>query len=251
MDIKEYEKMKQVENVHWWFVARREIVMHMYRTFCLDKREKQKICDVGCGMGVMLKALSQYGEVSGIDMEEYAVSYCRKLVGQNGEKYIKKGVLPESNPFETGDFSTVLALDVLEHIEDDSEAVKSIWAMLEPDGKVLITVPAFKGLWGYNDEFVHHKRRYTTKQLRDLLQSSGFDVLKISYYNFWLSPVIWIVRKIKNLLQIKKDDLGEKVTDNFINRVLYKIFKSEAAYLEKREFPFGVSIICVARRKEK
>ncbi|MGN0407135.1 MAG: class I SAM-dependent methyltransferase [Bacteroides sp.] len=75
-----YEELRKIQNVHWWFVAKREIVLDMFEHFC-QLKPLPKILDVGCGMGLMLESLQEYGEVYGLDASYDAVEYCRNKCG--------------------------------------------------------------------------------------------------------------------------------------------------------------------------
>lgn len=238
-----YEELKKIQNIHWWFVAKREIVLDMFEHFC-QLKPLPKILDVGCGMGLMLESLQEYGEVYGVDASYDAVEYCQNKWGKN----IIQGTLPGNISFEKGSFDVVVALDVLEHIDDDKAALHECYELLNKDGVMLITVPALNCLWGYNDVAVQHKRRYNKQDLISKCKQEGFKIEKCSYYNFWLSGPIWLVRKVKNILKIEKDDMQGKVRDNFINKILYRIFSSEKFHLRRGGYPFGVSLILVAKK---
>ncbi|MCM1287575.1 MAG: class I SAM-dependent methyltransferase [Clostridium sp.] len=246
MNKKVYIEMKKIQNNHWWFAARKEIIMDVFSRYCKHKKKDNRILDAGCGMGVMLETLSKYGDVYGMDMSEISVNYCGQKWGRNK---ILQGTLPDDLPFENDFFDNILALDLLEHIEDDKEAVKALYSMLKPKGNLLITVPAFKTLWGYNDVVVKHYRRYVKKELIDMCHKAGFKIKMCSYYNFWFFIPIWIVRKLKKLFKINKDDMGKTREFGFLNKLCYNVFVSEKKHLRKKGFPFGVSIIMVAVKK--
>ena len=246
-----YEKMKNIQSKHWWFAARKEIIMDVFSRYCTKNAKKDnRILDAGCGMGVMLEALSKYGDVYGMDMSEISVNYCRAKVCVEGrENQILQGTLPDDLPFENNFFDNILALDLLEHIEDDMNAMKALYGMLKPKGNLLITVPAFKTLWGYNDVVLKHYRRYVKKELINMCHEVGFKIKMCSYFNFWFFIPIWMVRKLKNLFKINKDDMGKTGEFGFFNELCYNVFVSEKKHLRKKGFPFGVSIILVAVKK--
>lgn len=242
MNKKVYIEMKKIQNNHWWFTARKEIIMDVFKHLCL-KKGNNKILDAGCGMGVMLNELLNFGDVYGMDMSEVSVNYCKKRLGDNK---VFKGKLPDDLPFGSNCFDSILALDLLEHIENDKDAVKSLYSMLKSGGRLLITVPAFQMLWGYNDVVCKHYRRYVKREIVNLCENAGFKIKMCSYYNFWFFIPIWFVRKIKSLFKVNKDDMGKKIGP--LNNICYKIFVSEKKHLRKKGFPFGVSIILVAEK---
>lgn len=251
MEQKAYLELQNVQNSYWWFVAKREIIMFLLREYknrLLNDAGTLNLCDMGCGMGVLLNDLSKYGDVYGMDCEPMAVKYCAESWGESRILY---GRLPDEVPFAPRTFDVIVSSDCLEHIDDDLSSLAQIRNLLrDRNSFIILTVPALMCLWSYNDVFVHHKRRYGKKQLIDIVEKSGFHTELCSYYNFWLFPVIWFIRKLKNIFKIQKDDLQDKATVNWINKILYKIFSSEKHWLLKKNFPIGVSLILVATKGE-
>lgn len=250
MEREVYVELESIQDSHWWFIAKREIIMYLIEKYKLlllnDAKENLTLCDMGCGMGVLLNALSECGNVFGMDCELTAIEYCSKLWG---ERQILYGKLPDEIPFAPGSFDIMVLSDCLEHIDKDLSALIQTRKLLKNEKSfMVITVPALMCLWGYNDTVVHHRRRYTKKQLVKLVEQSGLHVEMCSYYNFWLFPIIWVVRKVKNILKIKKDDLSENIRSLWINKMLYRIFASEKACISKKGFPIGVSLIMIASK---
>ncbi len=250
MERQAYEELKELQNTHWWFVAKREIICSMvskYSKKLLHKSKKEiQILDAGCGMGVLLHALSRYGQVKGMDADAEAAVYCNHIMGQ---KAVLQGELPDKIPYKEQSFDLIVSADCLEHIKDDYAALCAMRKLLKEGNSFLVlTVPAFMSLWSYNDEFVHHYRRYNRKQLISLAQKAGFHVQLCSYYNFWAFPAVFIIRKMKNLFHIRKDDLGVGGGENgLVNKILTRIFLSEKhRLLRNKRFPAGVSLILVA-----
>lgn len=253
MDKLAFEELEQLQNTYWWFVAKREIICSLVGKYRKERIAKKKrdihILDAGCGMGVLLNGLSRYGNVCGMDVEEEAVLYCRTISGSG--MTILKGKLPDEVPFPDRAFDIIVSADCLEHIEDDYAALVRMREMLKDEHSfLLLTVPALMCLWSYNDEFVHHYRRYHKRQLTSLLQRAGYQVEMCSYYNFWTLPAVWMIRKLKNLFHIKKDDLSYGTNDGWMNQILTRIFSSEKRrLLHNKTFPAGVSLCVVAVRK--
>lgn len=249
MEQRQYDEMKKQQNLHWWYVARKEIVRDFAAHNQAFESDNVTILDVGCGMGVMLDALREHGEVFGTDMNEESVEYCRECQPEGISKdHIRVGYLPDQVPFENGSFDCIFALDVLEHVEDEAAAVQTIHDLLKSNGRLIITVPALMSLWSYNDELNHHFRRYDKKQLVAALKRAGFTVDKCSYYNSFLFLPAFLVRKIKNLLHIQESDIPDIDHDTLVNRLLKKIFAAEKYVLRKHSFPVGVSLIAAAHR---
>jgi SAM-dependent methyltransferase len=203
----------------------------------------KKVLDIGCGSGLMLNALKDIGQTFGIDMSADAINFSKEIF--DGE--VKQGFLPDQIPYEKNFFDLIIALDVLEHVEQDVNSLKTIHSHLVSDGKALITVPAFMFLWSKFDELNEHKRRYTLTELNTKLVEAGFTVEKISYFNTILFPIVFVVRMLNNAL--KRDGASDIDMPSLpLNFVLAKIFGIEKYLLKFMNFPFGVSILAVVRK---
>jgi len=138
-----------------------------------------------------------------------------------------------------------LALDVIEHIDNDLIALRELKRVTKPDGLILITVPAYQFLWSAHDLAHHHKRRYSSKILKNKLKEAGFEILKLSYFNTILSPIIISLRLIKKLIHSKKPDIG--TVNPLLNYLLKLLFYIEAPIIKYFNLPFGISLVAVAR----
>lgn len=234
-----YHKFYEIQKVHWWFKSKKIIVCELIE---LHKRGGiiNQILDVGCGSGLMLNALSDYGTVYGLDESELAVNFSNSL----GCATVVKGSLNLRNPFGNKKFGLITALDVIEHIDDDISALVSIKGMLSQDGFAVITVPAYQFLWSPFDDINHHRRRYTLKMLEEKLTSAGFKIIKISYFNFFLFPLA-IISKLFNRISNRSGISDLEVPPRYINWMMAKIFQLEKIFLKKINFPFGVSLVAI------
>lgn len=238
-----YDLIYEQEKIHWWYKIRRKIVFDLIKKFFVTDSNKT-ILDIGCGTGFLLKELQNFGRVYGIDCAPKALDYCRK----RGLKNVKKGNILDI-PFGDNQFDIALALDVLEHVEDDDRALREINRVLkEDDGIAIIFVPAFQFLWGITDEVSLHFRRYRLKPLVDKIQKSNFKILKTSYFNTFLFPPIVLVRFFFRLFKIKIES-ENKINSRLLNLILHKIFWFESWLLKYFNFPFGVSILFVVQKK--
>lgn len=235
----EYKKIRKNQNRHWWFRGKRTIVLSLWRHFC-EPEQGDRVLDVGCGYGFLEKGLRDY-DVCGIDLNEDAVRYCGRYFPA-----VKGDIL--NIPFSTDTFDTVFALDVFEYVAADVTAMNNVYRVLRPGGYLVCAVPADMSLWSANDEVCEHKRRYDLTELKNKIESVGFKTVKISYYNSKLYLPIKTVRKVKNLLGIKSDDLSEETRDSGMNRMLYDIFASEKDHLIHGKYKKGVSLIMIARK---
>jgi len=238
-----YDVESKVERFHWWFVTRRRLLRSVLASLNITKN---RVClEVGCGTGANLRIVLTAGLYGiGLDRSFYALS----LLKRNDNFPLLAGDLNDL-PIKTKSIGLVIAADVLEHLEDDAKGIIESYRVLGKEGMLLVTVPAFNFLWGIQDIVTGHKRRYSRKEINNKLEAVGFDVLKSSYFNFFLFFPILIARRIIQLLGLKIQSENE-VNSPLLNFFLKVIFSLEVPLLKYASFPFGVSILCVARKSE-
>lgn len=239
-----YGIMNDVEGKHWWFVGRRAI-LESFLQGIIEKSKienrKSKILDVGCGTGANLEMLANFGESEGVDVSDDALEFCRL-------KNLKatKG-LAEKLPFADESFDVVTALDVVEHLDDDIAGLKEMHRVLKTGGKTLIFVPAFMWLWGVQDDISNHRIRYTKAQIVERLEKAGFKIERATYANWTFFAPILAGRTIMKITGIKPES-ENNVNVSALNGIFGKIFSAERFWLKNFDFPFGVSIVIVAKK---
>lgn len=239
------KEMYAMEEDYWWHRGKRANVLFQIKRFARNK--DLKILDVGCGTGYLLKELqNEVINAYGIDISIQSLAFCKK----RGIKNLKHWDI-EKNPYPQITFDVVLALDVIEHIQDDNKAMKNIAKSLNKDGIVIFASPAFPFLWSYWDELAGHFRRYDKKSLVKLFEDSGFKIEFISYTNVLIFLPVVAIRIIKQKLGIKK--LNDNTSDFvkvpiLINVTLYLILRFEAFVSNFVSLPFGLSFIAVGRK---
>lgn len=247
-----YAIMDRVEDSHWWFVGRRAILETFMRQI-VDRfgsrlqaadgsgTQNLRILDVGCGTGANLEMLSQFGSSEGVDVSDDALEFCRKkgLTVQKG--------LAETLPYEDGTFDVSTALDVIEHLDDDIAGLREMHRVTKTGGYSLVFVPAFMWLWGVQDDISNHRIRYTKKQIVERIEKAGFTVERATYANFTFFAPILGGRTIMKITGIKPES-ENNITINGLNGIFGKLFSSESLWLKNFNFPFGVSIVIVAKK---
>jgi hypothetical protein len=138
-------------------------------------------------------------------------------------------------------------LDVIEHIENDENVLNQAHDYLAPQGRIVITVPAYQFLWSQHDVANHHKRRYTRRELRKKLEASGYRIEKLSYMNTILFPAALLWRMVDIMARVNKDPTLE-IPSQFVNASLGTIFSFEKYLLRLTTMPFGLSVVAVAQR---
>ncbi len=240
----------ELDDRHWWFVARRRIVLDVLRrALPADPASatRLRILDIGCGAGATLRELARLGEAYGVDTEPSAV----EAAARRSACDVRLGRLPDEIPFAPDSFDLVTLLDVLEHVEDDVGSLRTIARLLVPGGMLLCTVPAYAFLWSDHDVVNQHKRRYTRRELAARLALAGFEIRKLTYYNTLLFPPIAALRLLRHGARRRGGagaDLGEVPAP--LNALLRGIMAAERRWLRIGRFPFGVSVLALARKPD-
>lgn len=238
-----YEETARTEDHHWWFAGRRKILASFISTLPLPA--DAQILEAGCGSGGNLPMLSRFGKVSAFEYDDTA----RAVAVRRNAGEVRQGSLPDGIPFAGKQFDVICLLDVLEHLEQDKGSLQALYSRLKPGGRLLLTVPAYMFLWSIHDVLHHHHRRYTCRQLSSLVRGAGFSVRRCSYFNFWLFPLIAMVRLMEKLLP-PRNPAPLQIPPAPLNTLLAVLFASERFLLRWINLPFGVSIILLAQKPE-
>ncbi|MCJ7596555.1 MAG: class I SAM-dependent methyltransferase [Desulfobacterales bacterium] len=242
LDPKEYEIMYRAEQSHWWYQGMAAISRSLLETFCAPGAGL-RILDAGCGTGAGLLLLSGYGSVTGLDISAHALRFC----AERGCIEIGRASVM-ALPFREGTFDLVTSFDILyfEGVHDE-KALREAARVLRPGGRLLIRVPAFDWLRGTHDARVSTAHRYTSRELSGKLARSGFEVEFISYANMILFPFALLKRFSERWLSAQKDsDLA--LNPGGFSGFLRGCLVLESRLIPKCRFPFGLSVIAVARK---
>jgi SAM-dependent methyltransferase len=236
-----YQTTYENEKKYWWYRARADIVSHLFLSSA--GRAGAEILNIGCGTGLVSQKFSNFGAVTSLDYSNDALGFC---VMNNLEDLVQAD--GPDLPLRDDSFDFCLALDVLEHIKDDGQTLREIARALKPGAGAVITVPAFQWMWSRMDDF-GHLRRYTRKQLKDLIEGAGLQVSLISYYNFLLFPLALLQRGVERV-RPSRMTAGEFLPrlPGFINEIFYFIFRLEKHLLGVLPLPFGFSVIAVVKK---
>jgi len=242
------------EDKHAWFAGRtRAILKYLDAELGTNgAASARRVLDLGGGAGNMAHHLAHYGEVTSIEYNPRPIP----IAQQRGVTTAQGS--GDALPFPDATFDLVALLDTVEHIPDELGVFTECARVLKPGGVLLVTVPAYMWLWSYNDEINAHQRRYTADELRLKLELSGLCVSRISYNNFFLFPAVAGVRFLRpynpglksphldaaaEVYQVDMEPIPEPV-----NTILHGVYWLEAEILERVAFPFGISILCAARK---
>ena len=253
MQTEQFQLHSRMEESHWWFTGRREILRRLVREILSSSG--RSILDIGCGTGGNLASFASEHRCTGWDPFEEAIGLARR---RYPSVRFLSGPFDEAAPSFPSQPDLILVMDVLEHVERDRDLLSRLVSMVRPGGQLLITVPAGMELWSPHDVAVGHFRRYSRPQLEALWATEPVSVPLVSYFNARLYPAVRLARFWTRRTGCSG---GEAETDFRVppapfNRLLDQIFASEAAVLTgllgKKPgtgFRRGVSLIAVLKKK--
>jgi SAM-dependent methyltransferase len=249
-----YKEYYDLERSHWWFKAREVIIKNNIKSIVADSKKAKplEILNIGCSTGRSSEYLSEFGEVTSIEYDEFCCVFAREKTGLE----IIHGSITEL-PFAEKAFDLVCAFDVVEHVEDHQLAVNEMKRVAKENATIFITVPAFMSLWSHHDEINHHFRRYRKGEIEKLFEKENDGKREQStYFNFFLFPPIYLFRRISSIFKFAQKRKGagsdfEAFNPGLINTLLFQIMKFESFFVTKNiTLPFGVSILYSWKKKQ-
>jgi len=247
MNAEEYANLERVEGEHWYYAGKRRFV----RDWLCRVRPPQPedlLLDCGAGTGRFALEMQAHCRVLVLDDHEEALRLLRT-------RFQPEQILSLSGdavPLPDGSLEYVTALDVLEHVPNDAAVVQGFHRLLKPGGVAAVTVPASMALWSDWDESLHHYRRYARPQLRALFPADDWEMVYVNYTNVVIYPAVWVVRKWRTLcgwLGLAKPGARteDRLPPRWLNVLLCRVYVGMARW--RVPFPFGVSLVLVARRR--
>ena len=238
MEREVFDRMAEQDQIHWWYVARRKILASLIAREA-ELPADARILEVGCGTGHNFDMLKSFGRLDALEVDDAARTLASTRLGAP----VGDAPLPDLPGVPDGHYDLVALLDVLEHVDNRAESLRSIAAKLRPNGKILITVPAYQWMWSAHDLAHHHKLRYSKKGLRQDAEAAGLKVRKLGYFNSLLFPVAAAVRIIGKVAGKTSSD--DKVPPGPLNAMFEKIFGLERYMIGRMPFPAGVSLFAL------
>ena len=246
MNEAEFIKLDMIDREHWFYRGKREIVRYWIDRY-LSLSSNDLLIDAGCGTGTFLAEMAALCHVIGLDNHKQSIALTSSHIKRTGGAVLRTSLETIALPDSCA--TVVTALDVLEHLDNDAAAVHELTRLLRLDGLLIVTVPALPILWSDWDEALHHRRRYTRRQLLQLVQNPELEILRCTYFNTVLLPIIALIRLGRKL---RSPILGEKraedeVPPRWLNSLLYHAMVKPACWPFLRP-PVGVSLLAVMRR---
>lgn len=247
-----YDQINELEKEHWWYkgmfaLSRDQLEQHVFRDYAGSG--KHTILDIGCGTGYWTNELLSRGIVFAADNSKKALAICRRK-GLSNLIECSADALPISS--ESCDLIT--ALGVIEHLDDDRGLAKEMYRALKPGGYGVLLTSAYMFLWSEHDDVAYHKRRYTARELKDIMRQAGLEVVKISYVNFFMFLPVMLIRLARSIKFSKdRQSAGSQSPDLYmptplVNRALYSLLRMESKILKYLNLPFGVSLFMIVKK---
>jgi SAM-dependent methyltransferase len=234
-----YQQMAELDDRHWWYRARRQILAELIRRNVTLPR-KARILEIGCGTGHNLAMLGGFGRVDALELDDEARAVAEQRLGRKA----MSAPLPELADVKDRQYDLIGAFDVIEHIDDDAAAIESIAKKLKKGGKFVMTVPAHQWMWSAHDVVNHHKRRYSKQSLRKLIEGSPLRLDRIGYFNSLLFPLAVADRLVSKLRGKENADL--KLPPAPLNAALERTFAAERHLVGRLPLPPGLSLFAIA-----
>lgn len=241
MELEAYANIFQIEERLWWYRGRRDVCFPLLEKHLGDRKDLE-VLDVGCGTGYNLTLLEKYGRARGVDMSEEALRFCR-------ERGVTDVTLHEAEvlPFPDQTFDLLTAFDVIEHIEDDRQALSEFRRLLKPEGWMLIYTPALPWLYNDHDRKVHHKRRYVRDELKEKIEAADFEIVHLSYVNLLILPAVLAARV---MLYLKPREHAEmEIPPEPFNAIFSALCRLESFLVNSSGLPYGMTLVALARKK--
>ncbi len=248
------EATARAERDHFWFRGFRAFIRPLLDEAAAGRGPLQ-ILDCGCGTGNNLTLLLRaYGRAFGVDLTWSGLAYAR----DSGVAGLARANVTRL-PFGDARFDLVTSFDVLQCLvePDETRAAAEMRRVLRPGGHALIHVSAFDALRGDHSILSHELHRYSRGRLRRIVEGTGFKLVRLTYTNAALVPVLLIVRSLQRRRGLVTSDQDEVAAREIsippapVNAVLSAALSLEARLARHVNLPFGSSLLCLAKKLER
>jgi SAM-dependent methyltransferase len=245
-----FATLPEVEERHFWFVARRETILEQLRRWVPDLATRP-LFDVGCGSGGLLSFL----ESQGVPLQGACDAYAEGLRIARSRCRAPLVLVDEGRKPPLGPGYSMLGLfDVLEHLDDDVGTLAWLASRLAPGGVLVLTVPAHPSLFDEMDVLARHRRRYRRGELREKLAGAGLEVRALTHFMSPLVPAILLGRGLGRLLRLggasasARRDAELRVVPG-LNALALGVLRLERRLGRFVKLPLGSSLLAVAARR--
>jgi 2-polyprenyl-3-methyl-5-hydroxy-6-metoxy-1,4-benzoquinol methylase len=254
-----FDILRDMQRRHFWYAGRHRFLLHVLRAYLKrisPRSDGLKAIDLGGGCGGWVSYLRHhlpqaFSELALSDSSLQALSSAGPVVGEGVGRY----QIDLLDLLWHDRWDVAFLLDVLEHIPADEQALRQIWLALRPGGLLFVTTPALQVFWTYNDDLVHHVRRYSRADFARLAGTTGFECCLTRYFMFFLSPVLLLSRRKRlDASKMTREQITEqlkrthRVPPAWANGLLTLVFAAETPVGHWLAFPWGASVLGVFRK---
>ncbi len=243
----EIDLMAAVEDRLWWYVGMRAITRALLDRH-LGPVRPLRILDAGCGTGANARFLSEWGQVTALDLDRYALRQAHRTPAGGAAAGLAQADTGHL-PFPAGAFDLITSFDVLPMLPPgaDRAALAELTRALRPGGWLLVRVAAHDWLRGAHDRFWRNTHRYDRRELDALISAAGLTVAHSGYLNTWVFPLVVLKRWLEPLFPPPaQSDLA--LTPGWLNRALTGLLMCETAFFLRGWLPTGLSLMALARK---
>jgi SAM-dependent methyltransferase len=244
-----FDVTADVEARSFWCRSRNRIIRLLFERFT-DRSRILNVLEIGCGIGGVIGELRRVPNLrlTGSEVYLHGLRFARAKLPDVEFIQLDATDIPFSNEFDV-----VGAFDVLEHIDADHRVILNVFKALRPGGLFFVTVPQYPWMWGHLDEIVHHKRRYSRRELTEKLIEAGFDVLFVSSFGTAVFPFMFASRLMDRALRSSTDTKQEFAAyvelPAWINTFFGALMRIDETLIRAGfRLPFGGSLLAVAHR---
>ena len=240
-----FEKTRRAAASHFWYHGFRRFASQVLEDVA-GGRTDLRILDCGCGVGQNLPVLAPYGHPIGFELEEKPALASH----QYGYPVVRADIT--RIPFPDASFDLAVSFDVMQCIYPDVAAVREMTRVVRPGGRVLLLVAALDILHGDHSEVWNEFRRYTPATARQLAETAGLTVERVSFAFAALFPLMLTVRTTQRLLRrVRPGPPSEQEIEvpwGPVNATLSLLLDAEAALSRHISMPIGSSLIVIATK---
>jgi SAM-dependent methyltransferase len=231
-----------VQPDYWWYTARESLLETALGGYVGEPR---RVLDVGSADGPSVGWLRTTGHHVSLDVDPRGLSpgdVCGSALAL---------------PFGSGTFDVVAAFDVVEHCEPESTAMAELVRVLAPQGRLLMSVPAYQWAWTDFDEINGHYRRYTRARAVNAVEAAGLVVERATYAFMSVFPLFAAQRLWQRVTERASRSAPDRGPDDvpplpqvspLLHRVLLRLCRADGRLLARRDLPVGSSVLVAARK---
>ncbi|MGA7936741.1 MAG: class I SAM-dependent methyltransferase, partial [Kovacikia sp.] len=239
-----FNQLVKLEASNFWFCSRNRLIIWALRHYFSDI---SNFLEIGCGTGYVLSGIESafpkftlFGsEIFTTGLEFASQRLSRTTLFQMDARQI---------PFQD-EFDVIGAFDVLEHIQEDTGVLAEIYQAVKSGGGLLLTVPQHPWLWSQADDYAHHVRRYSARELKTKVEKAGFKVIRITSFISLLLPLMVLSRSQRQQAR-DYDATSEFRISGWMNSILTSILDLERKLIQIGvRFPAGGSLLLIAKKQ--